>query len=59
LEKLTLKPNEVARECSLNSMSGETKNKTNYNNDDTNASCKQILNSYLTGTHSVSIRMTS
>ena len=30
LEMLTLKPNEIARECTLSSMSGETKNKTNY-----------------------------
>ena len=40
-------------------MSGETKNKTNDKKVDTNESCKQILNSYLTGTQPVSIRKTS
>jgi hypothetical protein len=54
-----LKPNEIARKCILNSMSGETKNKTNDKKADTKASCTQILISYLTGTQSVSIRMTS
>ena len=43
----------------LNSISGENKNKTNHKTADTNTICTQILNSYFTGTQSVSIRITS
>jgi len=39
LEMLTLKPNEIGRECILHSVSGEIKNITNDKKADTNASC--------------------